>query len=620
MMRNIAFLVFISIGVLAAAGPPVELTVDATDTPRRLLHANLKISVAPGTLRLAYPKWIPGEHGPTGPITDVAGLKIAAGGKALAWRRDPVDLFVVAVEIPAGVTTIDVSFDLISPPESGGFSSGSSMTSQLAVLNWNQVLMYPAGTASDQIDFKATLRVPPGWKYGTALPIAHETGDTIEFQPASLTTLVDSPVIAGRNFRTIELSPGSRPAHYLHLAADSPAALEASEDKIAKFRNLVRETGLLYGSRHYRSYHFLMTLSDHVAHFGLEHHESSDDRVAERTLLDNDLWLRSGDLLPHEMTHSWNGKFRRPSGLATTDYGSPMQGDLLWVYEGLTQYLGEVLAARSGLWTAEQWRQQIARDAAQMDATPGRAWRPVEDTAASAQLLYDSRNDRSNFRRGVDFYPEGALIWLEADTIIRRESRGQRSLDTFVQSFYGGPGGQPELKPYGATDLYAALQAVQPYDWPGFFRQRVYEISDRAPLGGITGGGWRLVYRDAPTAMDKAAEAAGKNIDVRYSLGLELSEEGAIVDVLSGSPADRAGVAPGTKLLAVNGRQFTRDSMLAAIREGKTGSAPIELLIKDGEFYRTFRADCHTGGRYPDLERDPSQPDLLNAIGQSRVQ
>jgi predicted metalloprotease with PDZ domain len=297
-----------------------------------------------------------------------------------------------------------------------------------------------------------------------------------------------------------------------------------------------------------------------------------------------------------------------------------MQGDLLWVYEGLTEYLGEVLAARSGLWTAEQWRQQIARDAAQMDATPGRAWRPVEDTAAAAQLLYESRNDRSNFRRGVDFYPEGALIWLEADTIIRRESRGQRSLDTFVQNFYGGPGGQPELKPYSAADLYAALQAVQPYDWPGFFRQRVYEISDRAPLGGITGGGWKLVYRDAPTAMDKASEAAGKSIDVRYSLGLELSEEGAIVDVLSGSPGDRAGVAPGTKLLAVNSRQFTRDSIVAAIREGKNGTAPIELLVKDGEFYKTLRADCHTGGRYPDLERDASQPDLLSSIGQARAQ
>jgi len=601
-----------------AAGPPIELTVDATDAPRRLLHARMTIPASPGALRLAYPKWIPGEHGPTGPITDVAGLRVTAGGKALAWRRDPVDLYVVEVQVPAGVTAIEVSFDLLSPPEARGFSSGSSMTTQLAVLNWNQVLMYPAGTPSDQLDYKATLKVPQGWKYGTALPIVRETGDTVEFQPAPLTTLVDSPVLTGRNLRTIDLSPGSTPAHYLHLAADSPAALDASEDKIAKFRNLVRETGALYNSRHYRSYHFLMTLSDHVAHFGLEHHESSDDRVAERTLLDNDLWLQSGALLPHEMTHSWNGKFRRPAGLATLDYGAPMQGDLLWVYEGLTQYLGGVLAARSGLWTEEEWRQQIARTAAQMDATPGRAWRPVADTAIAAQLLYESRADRSNYRRGTDFYPEGALIWLEADTIIRRESRGQRSLDTFIQNFYGGPGGKPELKPYTAADLYAALQAVQPYDWPGFFRQRVYEISERAPLGGIAGAGWRLVYRDAPTAMDKSSEAASKGVDVRYSLGLELSEEGGIGDVVARSPADRAGITPSAKVLAVNGRQFTRDVMRAAIREAKNSAAPIELLVKDGEFYRTFPVDCHTGERYPDLERDASQADLLSAIGQAR--
>ena len=601
-----------------AAGPPIELTVDATDAPRRLLHARMTIPASPGALRLAYPKWIPGEHGPTGPITDVAGLRVTAGGKALAWRRDPVDLYVVEVQVPAGVTAIEVSFDLLSPPEARGFSSGSSMTTQLAVLNWNQVLMYPAGTPSDQLDYKATLKVPQGWKYGTALPIVRETGDTVEFQPAPLTTLVDSPVLTGRNLRTIDLSPGSTPAHYLHLAADSPAALDASEDKIAKFRNLVRETGALYNSRHYRSYHFLMTLSDHVAHFGLEHHESSDDRVAERTLLDNDLWLQSGALLPHEMTHSWNGKFRRPAGLATLDYGAPMQGDLLWVYEGLTQYLGGVLAARSGLWTEEEWRQQIARTAAQMDATPGRAWRPVADTAIAAQLLYEGRADRSNYRRGTDFYPEGALIWLEADTIIRRESRGQRSLDTFIQNFYGGPGGKPELKPYTAADLYAALQAVQAYDWPGFFRQRVYEISERAPLGGIAGAGWRLVYRDAPTAMDKSSEAASKGVDVRYSLGLELSEEGGIGDVVARSPADRAGITPSAKVLAVNGRQFTRDVMRAAIREAKNSAAPIELLVKDGEFYRTFPVDCHTGERYPDLERDASQADLLSAIGQAR--
>ena len=614
-MRRTVILLLTLASLLKAAGPTIELTVDASDVTRRLLHAKLKMPVSPGTARLAYPKWIPGEHAPTGPVTDVADLKITAGNKTLAWRRDPVDLFVIAVDIPAGVSSIDVSFDFISPPEAGGFSSGSSNDSQLAVISWNQLLMYPAGTPSDQIDFKASLKVPRGWKYGTALPIARESGDTIEFQPASLTTVVDSPVLTGINFRTIELAP----SHYLHIAADSTGALQVSDDKIAKYRNLVQETGALYGSRHYRDYHFLLTLSDHVAHFGLEHHESSDDRVGERTLLDDDLWRANGDLLSHEMTHSWNGKFRRPAGLATPDYGAPMDGGLLWVYEGLTQYLGEVLAARSGVWTPEEWRQNAAETAAAMDATPGRKWRPLADTATSAQLLYEDRSDWRNIRRGVDFYPEGSLIWLEADTIIRHESRGQKSLDTFIQSFYGGPGGKPELKTYTADDLYAALQAVQAYDWQGFFRQRVYEISDHAPMGGITGGGWRLVYRDAPTPLEKSYETASKRVEVRYSLGLTLDEDGGIVDVLSGSPADQAGMAPAAKLLAVNGRQFTKDGLRAAIRDAKNSSAPIELLVKDGDWYKTFRVDCHTGERYPDLERVTSQPDLLSEIVKPRA-
>jgi len=614
-MRRIAVFLFTLTGILQAAAPPIELAVDATDVTRRLLHAKLTMPVSAGTVRLAYPKWIPGEHGPTGPVTDVADLKITGGGKTLAWKRDPVDLFVIAVDVPSGVSSIDVSFDFISPPESGGFSAGSSNTSQLAVISWNQLMMYPAGTPSDQIDFKAKLKVPRGWKYGTALPIARESGDTIEFQPASLTTVVDSPVLAGINFKTIELAP----SHYLHIAADSTGDLQVSDDKIAKYRNLIQETGALYGSRHYRDYHFLLTLSNHVAHFGLEHHESSDDRVADRTLIDDDLWRASGDLLSHEMTHSWNGKFRRPAGLATPDYGAPMDGALLWVYEGLTQYLGEVLAARSGVWTPEDWRQNAAETAAAMDATPGRKWRPLADTATAAQLLYDDRSDWRNVRRGVDFYPEGSLIWLEADTIIRRESRGQKSLDTFIQSFYGGPGGKPELKPYTAEDLYAALQAVQPYDWRGFFRQRVYEIADRAPMGGITNGGWRLVYRETPTQMDKSNEASGKRVDVRYSMGLLLDEEGNIVDVLAGSPADRAGMAPVTKVLAVNGRQFNRDIIRAAIRDAKNGTVPIELLVKEGDWYKTYRTDCHTGERYPDLERVTGQPDLLTEIVKARA-
>ena len=362
-----------------------------------------------------------------------------------------------------------------------------------------------------------------------------------------------------------------------------------------------------------------MTLSDHVAHFGLEHHESSDDRVKETTLIDDDQWRSRGDLLTHEMTHSWNGKFRRPSGLATPDFEKPMDGALLWVYEGLTQYLGEVLAARSGIWSQEDWHGRIAMTAAEMDSTPGRQWRPLSDTATAAQLLYQARGDRENLRRGVDYYPEGSLIWMEADTVIRRESQGQRSLDSFVERFYGGPGGKPELKTYTADDLYAALTAVQPYDWRGFFQKRIYEISGSAPLEGIAAGGWRLVFREEPSQFFKSREAAKKIVDVRYSLGLVLSEDGAVQDVVTGSPSDRAGVPPSAKVVAVNGRQFTRASLRAAIKSGKNGSEPIELLAKDGEWYKTYRADCHTGERYPVLERDRARPDLLSQIGSPRA-
>ena len=612
MFLRVFLAIFLAMLVRAAA--PIELTVDATDVTRRLLHAKLTMPVTPGTVKLAYPKWIPGEHMPSGPVTDVASIRITAGGRTLPWRRDPLDVFIIQVDVPAGVTSLEVAFDFISPPESGSFSAGPSATSQLALLSWNQVLMYPAGTPSDQLDFKATLKVPQGWKFATALPIARESGNTVEFQPASLTTVIDSPVLTGRNLRSIDLSPGGPTPHYLNMAADTPSALEISEEHIAAVRNLVKESGALYGSRHYRDYHFLVTLSDHVAHFGLEHHESSDDRIPEQSFVDNEKWRRSGSLLPHEMTHSWNGKFRRPAGLATGDYEKPMQGDLLWVYEGLTNYLGEVLAARSGIWSADDYRQRLALTAAEMDGTPGRAWRPLADTAVAAQLLYESRGDYSNLRRGTDFYPEGSLIWLEADSIIRRESGGAKSLDTFIQSFHGGPGGQPELKPYTADELYAALNAVQAYDWRGFFRQRVLEVAERAPLGGITGVGWRLVFREDPTPMEAAEDGAGKRIGLQYSAGLVLNEGGAIGDVIAGSPADKSGLTPGQHIVAVNGRQFSRAVIRAAIKDAKNSTEPIDLLIKDAEFYRTVRLDCHTGERHPDLERDSSQPDVLAEI------
>jgi predicted metalloprotease with PDZ domain len=601
----------------------VRLRVDLTDAPRRLFHVQMTMPAKTGPMTLLYPEWIPGEHGPTGPVVNLVGLKIEGGGNTIAWKRDDVNMFAFHLDVPAGVTSLDVAFDFISPPESGGFSSGSSATSELAVLNWNQVLLYPQGSQPDDLQYQATLRVPSGWRYGTALPIARESGNQIEFQPSSLTTLIDSPLSAGAHYRTIDLGADNGIAHYLNLAADSDRALEVSPEIVGEYRNLVKEAGALFGTRHYRDYHFLYTLSDHVAHFGLEHHESSDDRYDERTLIDPDSQMVSADLLSHEFVHSWNGKFRRPSGLLSGDhdggYATPMKGDLLWVYEGLTEYLGEVLASRSALWTPEDYRERLAETAAALDNEFGRRWRPLEDTAIAAQLLYDAGSDYAGYRRGVDFYPEGVLIWLDADTTIRRLSKGKKSLDDFCRAFEGGPGGVPALKPYDLADVVAALNAVEPYDWAGFLKERLQSTSAHAPLGGIDRSGWKLVYDGDRSDFWKANEDAEKLTDLTYSVGLKVKDDGTIADIAFAGPAGKAGISPSTKLIAVNSRQFSATELRDAIDRAVTDIAPIELLIKDGEYYKTYRVDYHGGQRYPHLVRDGNTPDLLTEIIAAKV-
>ena len=616
----------LSLALLASASlfgqTTVRLRVDATDVTRRLFHVQMTMPAKSGPLTLLYPEWIPGEHGPTGPIVNLVGLKVQGGGHSIAWKRDSVNMYAFHVDVPAGVSSLDVAFDFISPPESGGFTSGASATSELAVLNWNQLLLYPQGTQPDDLQYQATLRVPNSWRYGTALPIARETGNEIEFKPAPLTTLIDSPVSTGAHYRTIDLGTDNGIAHYLHLAADSDRALEVSNEVIDQYKNLVREAGALFGTRHYRDYHFLYTLSDHVAHFGLEHHESSDDRYDERTLIDPDSQKVSADLLSHEFVHSWNGKFRRPAGLISGShdggYDTPMKGDLLWVYEGLTEYLGEILAPRSALWTADDYRDRLAQTAASLDNASGRTWRPLEDTAVAAQILYDAGSDYADYRRGVDFYPEGTLIWLDVDVTLRQLSKGKKSIDDFCQAFHGGPGGAPALKPYEFADVVAALNAVQPYDWAGFLNQRLHTTDAHAPLGGIEHSGWKLAYDGERSEMWKAEEDANKTTDLSYSVGMKLKDDGTISDVAMNGPASKAGISPSTKVIAVNSRQYSADLLREAIQRAKTDNKPLELLIKNGEYFQTYRVDYHGGERYPHLVRDGNSPDLLTQIISAR--
>ena len=596
------------------AQPPIRVQADATDAPRRLIHVKMTIPARPGPLTLLYPEWIPGEHAPVGPIADLVGLTFHAGGETIPWKRDDVNMFAFHLDVPAGASSIEAAFDFITAPDTSGTSSASSTTDELAVINWNHLLLYPQGAAADSVRYQASLRVPDSWRYGTALPIESESGDLVQFRPSSLGTLVDSPVSAGAFYRTIDLGQDRGAAHFLHIAADSAVALDITPDQITAYKNLVAETGALFGSRHYRDYHFLLTLSEHVAHFGLEHHESSDDRAPERTLIDEASRKAWADLLTHEFVHSWNGKFRRPAGLATGNYAKPMKGDLLWVYEGLTQYLGEILVPRTGLYSPEEFREALAATAAALDTESGRKWRPLEDTAVAAQILYGARGDYSDYRRSVDYYAESELIWLEADVLIRRLSHGARSLDDFCRAFFGGPGGAPDLKPYTLDELIRALEAVQPYNWAEFFNARIYREQPRAPLGGLENSGWKLVYNSTRSPIWNDFEEDTKTTNLMYSIGAAVKGDGTVSDVVLGGPCARAGIAPLTKIVAANGRQFSTQVMREAIAAASSNAGPLELLVKSGEFYKTHKLDYHGGERYPHLERDPSKPDLLSQI------
>jgi predicted metalloprotease with PDZ domain len=603
----------LSISSWASTTPTVTLFVDASSAPRKIFHATLKIPASPGDLTLYYPKWIPGEHAPDGPVIDLAGLKFSAGGKTLKWRRDLLDGFTIHLEVPAGESEITADLDFLSPATfEGGFSAGSSATDKLAVISWNQVLLYPKGFKSDDINYTASLKLPDGWKFGTPLPISKQSGNEIHFTTVSLTTLVDSPVITGEFLKVVPLAQD--PLTEMDIAADSAAALDAPQEVWDHYKNLVEQANKLFGAHHYRDYHFLYSMSDHVAHFGLEHHESDDSRVDERGLVDETARRAEASLLPHEYVHSWNGKFRRPADLATPDYQQPMQDDLLWVYEGLTNYLGEVLTARSGLLTTPQLRDDLALTAAALDHTPGREWRNLQDTADAAPELYFSPRAWRSWRRSTDFYSEDTLNWLWVDVIIRQQSKGAKTLDDFCRLFHGAPSTGPTVKPYTFDDVVNTLNQVVPYDWRGFWTERLTNHGPGAPLGGIEGSGWKVVYDETPSEMERGAEGSFHFVDVAYSLGLDLNDEGTITDTIEGMLAAKAGIGPGMKLVGVNGRKFSTEVLHDALKTGKTSSEPLELLVENTDYYKTYKLDYHGGEKYPHLVRDESKPDLLTDI------
>ncbi len=591
---------------------PITISVDATDAPRRVLHAKLQFPAQPGPLTLYYPKWMPADHSPDGPIWNLVGLHFSAGGKEILWQQDDVDMYAFNIDVPAGANSLDASLDFLISPPGPTIDFSASGAAKLFILMWNQVALYPKGWRAADLTYNPSLTLPNGWKFNTALPVASQSGNSITFSPVAFDLLIDSPVQAGEFTRVYPLSPAIKPPHELDVLSDDAWALDIPPALLENYSRLVAEADALYRSHHYRDYHFLLTLSDNTMGLGQEHHESSDDRIRQHTLLDPNARLLEAGLFPHEFTHSWNGQFRRPEGLATPDFQQPMKGELLWVYEGLTEFLGELLTARSGLVTPAQAREHLAETAAMLDHRAGRRWRSLQNTANAAQILYFSVPEWSSYRRSVDFYPEAVLIWLDVDATIRKLTNDSRSMDDFCHAFYAKPDGEPVIKTYTFDDVVATLNGIAPYDWRSFLRERLDSTVPHAPIGGISGGGWQLVYNDEPNEFIAAGDAESGGADFTSSIGLHVKGDGTVIDAIPGMPAFEAGISPYLKIVAVNGRQFSVDELKRAIHDSKSNSAPIKLSALNANTLETHEIQYHDGNRYPHLERVEGTPDYLD--------
>jgi predicted metalloprotease with PDZ domain len=596
---------------------PIEIVANLTDAPRRLYHADVYLPVKAGPLDLITPQWIPGEHRATGPAYDITGVVFTANGKTLPWRRDDVNMYEFHLTIPEGVTTLRAHLDCIV---------NSRVSEKLAVLEWEKLLLYPAHAPVRDIPIQPSVKVPAGWGIGTALlPVSSgpypvpAAGSTTRFAETNVEQLEDSPIVTGQYFHEYALAPEVTPKHYLDVVADHPEDATLRPEVVADVSNLVREASALYGCHHYHEYHFLLTLSNVAGGEGLEHGQSSDNGVSEKGFKDAAHQLLNADLLSHEFTHSWNGKYRRPAGLYQPDFATPQQGALLWVYEGMTQYLGYVLAARSGLETPEQFRDVFAFTAAEMEYTPGRDWRSTEDTAVAASILRHQNPAWSNWRRGQDYYYEGALLWLDADTLIRKMTDNRKSLDDFEKIFLGKGGNTgPLIVTYNFDDLVKDLNEVVPYDWAAFLRDRVYKINDQADLAGFERGGYKLAFEAQPSATEKTLlsvdDPPRKGIDCWYSIGLQLDPDGRIADVRWGGPGDKAKLAPGEKIIAVDGQIFSAELLKQAIRAARDPAAPIHLIVQADSFVKMADIDYHGGERYPVLERVNGTTDYIDDI------
>ena len=590
----------------------IAIHVDASDTTQGIFRVRETIPVRAGAVTLLYPKWIPGNHSPTGPIDKLAGLTISANGKPLAWTRDPYDVFAFHVDVPADVASIDVDFQHLSARARD--QGPIEMTGDMLNLVWSKVSLYPAGYYARGITFAPSVTLPAGWQFGTALEKIAQSGNTATFKPTTYSTLVDSPMYAGRFFRRFDLDPGARVPVHLDLVADAPKYLEMTPAQLQAHRNLVTQAYKLFGSHHYAHYDFLLSLSDQLSGKGLEHHQSSENGLRAGYFTDWKDNVPRRSLLTHEYTHSWNGKFRRPADLWTPNFNVPMGDSLLWVYEGQTQYWGNVLAARAGFWTADEYRQALALVAASYDlGRPGFGWRTLQDTTNDPTIAQRASLPYRNWQMSEEYYNAGQLLWLAADSKIRSLTHGDKSLDTFAKDFFGVDNGSFVTRTYTFDDLVAALNGVAKYDWANFLRSRL--DARKPPLDGITAAGWKLVYTGKPNEFEKQVGTLYKSQPgSMFSIGLAIGKNGAIEDVRWNGPAFKAGVTSGATLVAVNGHAYKSEVLSEAIAAAKADSKPIGLLLRYQDEYKTVAVDYHGGLQYPHLERIKDVPDYLSRI------
>ncbi len=593
----------------------IVLKVDATNLSQQIFRMKMSIPVTPGPLTLLYPQWLPANHGPNNVLSQLAGLKFTGNGKPVDWVRDPVNVHAFHVTVPAGVSTLEAEYQFLSPLE--GAQGRITMTNDILGVQWPSVTLYPAGYNARRITVQPNLTLPEGWQYGSALETAARQGNEVSFKPLDLETLIDSPLFAGRYFKRIDLDPGAKVPVFLNIVADNAESLEAKPEQIAPHRALVKQAAKLFGSYHYNHYDFLFALSEDFGGIGREHHQSSENGVKPGYFTEWAKGEAGRDLLAHEYTHSWDGKFRRPAGQDVPNFNVPLQNELLWVYEGQTQYWGKVLSARSGLISEKGTLDGIAAAAAFYDNVQGRSWRAMQDTVNDPIINGRRPLGWSNWQRGEDYYVEGMLIWLDVDTKIREMSAEKRSLDDFARAFYGINNGSFMPAFYTFDDVVAALNKVQPFDWAPFLRSRLDGHASGAPLDGLARAGWKLVYTDTPSDYSKSADEQRKSTDFSYSLGFSVKQDGGVAAVQWDGVAFRAGLAANSTIVAVNSRAYKGEVLKAAIKAAKDSKAPIELLVKQGTNYRTIALDYHGGLRYPHLERIAGSKDRLAAILQA---